>query len=98
MATEPIQYHDCDLDFTYWFGLSYASYLAVPRSVLEAMPEEWQHKMTALLDEMNATLDWASFYPEGVVLTVQPRDKKGHYWRDPLRDYRRPLPIPRKAT
>ena len=60
------------------------------------MPPEWQHKMTALLDEMDATLDWRSEYPEGVDLFVRPRDRKGRFWSDRLRDYRHPIPIRHK--
>jgi hypothetical protein len=93
-----IEYHDCEMDFTYYFGLSYASYLAVPRAVLEAMPPEWQHKMTALLNEMCNTLDWEAMYPKDFHLHVVLRDKKGRYYRDPLREYRHPRPIPRRAS
>lgn len=34
-----------------WFGLSYASYLVVPRVMMQAMSEEWQQKMADLLFE-----------------------------------------------
>lgn len=39
------------LGLSCWFGLSYASYLVLPRVVMEAMPEEWQDKMADLLFE-----------------------------------------------
>ena len=72
-----------------WFELSYAQYLTVPRSVLQSMPEDWQAKFVALLDEMDDKMDW--------------RPKRGHYWvslrgnggrfvsiqNDPLIDYDR---------
>ena len=29
-----------------WFGLSYASWLTMPRVMMEAMPEEWQENPT----------------------------------------------------
>jgi hypothetical protein len=32
-----------------WFELSYAQYLTVPRSVLEAMPQEWQARFVHCL-------------------------------------------------
>ena len=35
-----------NLDLSNWFGLSYASFLTLPRVLMEAMPEEWQRKMT----------------------------------------------------
>lgn len=34
-----------------WFGLSYASWLTIPRVVMEQMSDEWQGKMAALLKE-----------------------------------------------
>ena len=34
-----------------WFGLSYASFLTLPRVLMEAMPARWQGKMAALLRE-----------------------------------------------
>lgn len=34
-----------------WFGLSYASFLTLPRVLMHEMPDEWQAKMAALLRE-----------------------------------------------
>jgi hypothetical protein len=34
-----------------WFGLSYASFLTLPRVLMNQMPNEWQGKMADLLDE-----------------------------------------------
>lgn len=34
-----------------WFGLSYASWLTVPRVLLHEMPIEWQNKLADLLYE-----------------------------------------------
>jgi len=34
-----------------WFNLSYASFLTLPRVLMEAMPVEWQNRMVALLNE-----------------------------------------------
>ena len=36
-----------------WFGLSRASWLTLPRSVMHEMPDEWQGKMAALLKEFD---------------------------------------------
>ena len=42
-----------------YFGLSYASYLVMPRVVLQSMPVEWQRQITELLREIEETLgDW----------------------------------------
>lgn len=39
---------------SYWWELSYASFLTLPRVLMEAMPTEWQDKMADLLNEYNA--------------------------------------------
>jgi hypothetical protein len=52
------------LDVHTWFSLTYANYLVVPRSVLQSMPEDWQHRFTALLGEMDQAfghLDWPAY-------------------------------------
>lgn len=38
-----------------WFNLSYASWLTLPRVLMEAMPIEWQDEMAALLNEYDET-------------------------------------------
>jgi len=38
-----------------WFGLSYASFLVLPRVLMHEMPDEWQDKMTSLLEEFDKT-------------------------------------------
>ena len=78
-----------------WFELSYASYLTLPRSVMEAMPYEWQVAMVALLEEADETLDWDAVKPNGKY-EVRVRDEHGLYRSDPLRNYRHPMPIPLK--
>jgi hypothetical protein len=74
-----------------WFELSYAQYLTIPRSVLQAMPHDWQCRFSACLSELDNAIDW--------------RPKDGRYWvtllpewaedhgsipgcNDPLKDYR----------
>lgn len=54
---EPVDIHT-------WFSLTYANYLVLPRSVLQSMPEEWQHRFTAIMDEAQAAfshLDWPAY-------------------------------------
>lgn len=41
-----------------WFGLTYAQYLIIPRSVLQSMPEEWQEKLVELIEELDETFEW----------------------------------------
>jgi len=42
-------------DLQCWFGLSYASWLTMPRVLMQEMPDEWQQKMSDLLNEFDAT-------------------------------------------
>lgn len=37
-----------------WFGLSYANYLVLPRTLMQSMPDDWQARMVACLTEMHA--------------------------------------------
>lgn len=40
-----------------WFSLSYANFLVMPRSLLQSMPEEWQQRFVACLDEFDEHWD-----------------------------------------
>jgi hypothetical protein len=51
-----------------WFGLSYASWLTIPRVLMEAMPDVWQNQMAALLNEYSSTF---SNFPDGWGTRVQ---------------------------
>lgn len=44
---------DSAKDVHTYFGLSYANYLVLPRTLLQSMPDEWQTKFVALLGEMD---------------------------------------------
>lgn len=70
-----------------WFELSYAQYLTIPRSILEAMPEEWQIRMTKCLEELDESFDWR---PSEGRYWVRLKDDKGRYVSDPLMEYRHP--------
>lgn len=73
------------LDVHAYFGLTYANYLVVPRSVLQSMPTEWQHRFTALMGEMNEAfghLDFPSY-------EVHPKGDDGRFRRDPIPHYNR---------
>lgn len=69
-----------------WFGLSYASYLVVPRTVLQSMSDDWQARLIALMDELNKTIDWM---PEGCGYDVGMLDQYGDPTIDPNADYER---------
>lgn len=38
-----------------WFGLSYATWLTLPRVLMHEMPDVWQSKMADLLNEFDET-------------------------------------------
>jgi hypothetical protein len=51
VSTEPeLEQHDIHG----WFGLSYSNFLVLPRALMQSMPEEWQYRFTALVDELRA--------------------------------------------
>jgi hypothetical protein len=41
-----------------WFGLSYAQYLTIPRTVLQSMPIEWQRVFVKCLNQIDEVIDW----------------------------------------
>ena len=68
-----------------YFGLSYAQFITIPRLVMESMPDEWQGKMAALLEEVDETFDWR---PKEGCYWVKLRDTEGRFADAPLADYR----------
>ena len=71
-----------------WFGLSRAGWLTIPRVLLHEMPDEWQGRMAALLEEYEETF---TNWPEGIGSRVQITDcgklTSRHNW---ILDYRHP--------
>jgi hypothetical protein len=65
------------------FGLTYASYLVLPRSVLQHMPLEWQRRFLAMLDELPAAAREGAYW-------VRRKDERGRFAPDPLAQYRHP--------
>jgi hypothetical protein len=41
-----------------WWGLSYASFVTIPRPVMQSMPVEWQDRIADLLRELDSRQDW----------------------------------------
>lgn len=71
-----------------WFELTYASYLVLPRSVLQAMPASWQLRFVGCLRELEEAF---ARVPEVGHYEVHLRDQEtGRFVRDPLSEYRRP--------
>ncbi len=84
-------------DIHTWFGLSYARYLVIPRSVLQSMPNEWQEQFVGLLNELDEK-NWVHMLPKKTNYKVELRsydynDNDRFVWRnkvnDPLMDYNR---------
>lgn len=76
-----------------WFELTYAQYLTVPRSVLQSMPVEWQRRLVACLEELDASIDWR---PAEGRYWVKLKDGQGRFVRDQFQDYdrgRRRVPL-----
>lgn len=76
-----------DYDHEYinlFFGLSYASYLVLPRSILQSMPTKWQKDFVALLDELEDTC--AKYGIETPDYTVHAR-KNGKFIKDKYSRY-----------
>lgn len=66
-----------------YFGLSYASYLVVPRSLLQSMPDPWQARLVRCLEELFDTYTNYAHY------VVQTKDERGKFTKDNLADYDR---------
>ena len=63
-----------------WFGLSYASWLTLPRVLMHEMSEEWQGKMAALLNEFNDEYPNAPPLDTRVFMVKKGRLQKAPEW------------------
>ena len=80
-----VDIYDLDREYVHnWFELSYAEYLAIPRTILQSMPNKWQKKFVELMDELDDTFEWRR---SGC--WVKFKDRKGRYMEDNLCDYER---------
>lgn len=71
----------------YWFGSSYASFLVLPRVMMQEMSLEWQNKMTELLDEYD---DMFPNQPDIGTRVQATKDGKLTKWPKYFLNYRRP--------
>ena len=69
-----------------WFGLTYASYLVLPRSLLQSAPVTWQRQFVKLLEDMR---DMYEHVEKPERFEVRTRDARGRFCKDPLADYNR---------
>lgn len=51
-----------------YFGLSYANYLVLPRTLLQSMPQEWQARFVTLVDELHDAFEHVKQAPTYQVL------------------------------
>lgn len=81
-----------------FFELSYAQYLAIPRTFLQSMPLDWQEQFVECLRELDNAFDWRP--PDGTQYRVtlhmvypEHADEPMGYWGpeidDPFADYER---------
>lgn len=75
------------MDVHTWFGLTYANYLVLPRTLMQSMPAHWQrHMVNALraLEDAYRHIDQAPSY------SVRARDPlTGKFIKDPVPHYNR---------
>ena len=83
---------ECTEPVSHAFGLTYASYFVRQRSALEAMPLEWQRRFVALMDELDAAVDFEQLPDK---FWVRATDGK-RFISDPWSDYRRGRRVPMK--
>lgn len=57
------------------FGLTYASFVVLPRTVLMDMPIEWQEKFIELMDELNDTFDYEEKLQMDIEVSVKKNNK-----------------------
>ena len=81
-----IEFTDEDDYIHNWFGLTYANYLVLPRSILQSMDAEWQKKLVNLLNELEDKMN-----EEGLQdmpdYSVDAKNSDGKYTKDPYRYY-----------
>nr|DAV90199.1 MAG TPA: SlyX-like protein [Bacteriophage sp.] len=79
--------HDATKDLACYFGLTYASWLTLPRVLMEAMPEEWKRSMATLLNQYDDAYPNQPSYGTTVRVTVDGKMVRTPEW---LVNYRHP--------
>ena len=70
-----------------YFGLTYANYLVLHRTLLQSMPEEWQFRFVGMVEELERTFDHIDQAQGYRVHAVDPIT--GKFVRDPVPHYNR---------
>ena len=79
--------HDATKDLARYFGLTYASWLTLPRVLMEAMPEEWKRSISTLLNQYDDAYPNQPSYGTTVRVTVDGKIVRTPEW---LINYRHP--------
>ncbi len=80
-----------DKDYIHqWFGLSYANYLTLPRSILQSMPEEWQKRFVECLYELDSVCINSGIETPNYTVSARKggrfvKDKYRFYWKNGVR-------------
>lgn len=69
-----------------WFGLTYAQYLVLNRTILQSMPIRWQTRFVRMLDEVQETLTVPEELPSRYF--VRPVDRRGRFVKESLPHYK----------
>ena len=69
-----------------WFGLSYANYLVIPRSILQSMPTDWQQEFVSLLEKIEEKMNENNLIQQPDY-QVTARNRNGKYIKDPYSYY-----------
>jgi hypothetical protein len=73
---ESYTHHEHLPDIGEWFGLSYSNYLVLQRSILQSMPQDWQHKFVRLLEEIDDRMgeEMSNLMPSNFCVRVLARE------------------------
>lgn len=79
--------YDYRSDLQCYFGLSYASWLTIPRVLMQAMPPDWQKRMAVLLHEYDDAIQNPPNFSTSVNVSQDGKRVKTPAW---LNNYRHP--------
>lgn len=83
---------DSRKDLQLWFGLSRASFAVMPRVFMEAMPKEWQEKMSELLFEYDDRINRNVCGIHSCFVTVKDSENRFMKMPEDILNYRHPRP------
>lgn len=84
-------------DLELWWGLSYSTFLVMPRVAMQLMPEEWQEKMAELLNQYDDTINTSAFGVKGCTVRATGGDGKLMKMPEQWLNYRHPSAETKKA-